>query len=102
MNNLRDLLTGAKGVDIKGVEIKVSVDDLVRFYEQVNSLKEEMIEDRLLTTEETCQMVRVSRPTLHRWKQSGIIPYVKVGKNIRYYESDVRELLTTRRRNKGA
>lgn len=52
--------------------------------------------DVFLTTEEACQMARVSRPTLHRWKSNGIIPFVKIGKNIRYKESDLKKLLESR------
>lgn len=56
-------------------------------------------EDVFLTTEEACQMARVSRPTLYRWKSNGLIPFIKVGKNVRYKKSDLTELLKTKKTN---
>ena len=53
-------------------------------------------EEKLLTTEEACQLARVSRPTLHRWKSKGLIPFIKIGKNIRYKESDLMKLLESK------
>lgn len=50
-------------------------------------------EDRLLTTHEACETLRISRPTLHRWKTEGIIPHVRIGASIRYKESDVMKFI---------
>lgn len=50
-----------------------------------------------LTTEEACHMAKISRPTLHRWKKSGLIPYVKIGKNVRYRQSELIEALNKSR-----
>lgn len=50
-------------------------------------------EERMLTTEEACKIAKVSRPTLHRWKKAGLVPYVKIGKNVRYKHSDLIETL---------
>ncbi|HAC74039.1 MAG TPA: hypothetical protein DCF46_10625 [Porphyromonadaceae bacterium] len=57
-------------------------------------VKEETGEERerLLTTDETCEFLRCSKPTLHRWKKRGIVPHVRIGTNIRYKESDLRKL----------
>jgi excisionase family DNA binding protein len=54
--------------------------------------------DVYLTTEEACHMAKVSRPTLNRWKKAGIIPYVKIGKNVRYKEGDLQNLLESKKR----
>ncbi len=50
-------------------------------------------DDRLLTTNEACRMLRVTRQTLHRWKTEGIIPHVRIGSSIRYKESDVMKFI---------
>jgi excisionase family DNA binding protein len=38
-------------------------------------------------------VVDCSKPTLHRWKKSGIVPFVRLGGNIRYRESDLQQLI---------
>jgi excisionase family DNA binding protein len=50
-------------------------------------------EEKLLTTNEACEFLRISKPTLHRWKKEGIVPHVRFGSNIRYKESDLMNLL---------
>ncbi|MFA7131644.1 MAG: helix-turn-helix domain-containing protein [Bacilli bacterium] len=52
--------------------------------------------ERLYTTEEVCEILRCSKPTLHRWKRDGLIPFVRIGTNIRYKESDLKKLLETK------
>lgn len=49
----------------------------------------EPAEEKLLTTAEACEYLRVSKPTLHRWKRENIIPHVRLGGNIRYKLSDL-------------
>lgn len=53
-------------------------------------------EERLLTSNEACEFLRCSKPTLHRWKSAGIVPHVRIGTNIRYKESDLQKVLTSR------
>ena len=52
--------------------------------------------DQLLTEQEVHQITRVSKETLRRWrKENRIIGWIKIGKSIRYRESDVLNLLNT-------
>jgi excisionase family DNA binding protein len=53
--------------------------------------------EKLYTTAEACEILRCSKPTLHRWKKAGIIPFVRLGVNIRYKESDLKKLLETKK-----
>lgn len=53
-------------------------------------------EEKLYTSEEVCKILRCSRPTLHRWKRDGLIPFVRIGTNIRYKESDLKKLIETK------
>lgn len=52
--------------------------------------------EKLYTTAEACELLRCSRPTLHRWKRDGLIPFVRIGTNIRYKESDLKKLIETK------
>lgn len=49
--------------------------------------------ERLLTTIEATEFLRCSKPTLHRWKKEGLIPFIRIGANIRYKESELQKLL---------
>ena len=67
----------------------VDQNDLQKIVEAiVKGLKEnepaEEKPEKLYTTEEACAILRCSKPTLHRWKKEGIIPFVRIGINIRY------------------
>jgi len=53
--------------------------------------------EKLYTAAEACKILRCSKPTLHRWKKAGIIPFVRLGVNIRYKESDLKKLLETKK-----
>lgn len=52
--------------------------------------------EKLLTTAEACELLRCSRPTIHRWKREGLVPFVRIGGCIRYRESDLKKLLETK------
>lgn len=41
--------------------------------------------------------IGVSRPTLHRWRRAGLVPYWRVGRNIFYSEGVVQKLQTASR-----
>ncbi|MBF6597515.1 MAG: helix-turn-helix domain-containing protein [Fermentimonas sp.] len=73
--------------------IKSFIDEAIK---SVVSVKENDI-DSLLTTEEACEYLRISRPTIHRWKREGLIPHIRIGNNIRYRESDLRDVLQSKR-----
>ena len=55
-----------------------------------------MIEDKLVTSKELCQIMRISRSTLEKWLKNDTlgIPTIKLGPKIRRYKmSDVRNRL---------
>lgn len=52
--------------------------------------------EKLLTTQEACKFLRCSKPTLHRMKKNGTIPFIRFGKNIRYKQSDLEKLIETK------
>lgn len=55
-------------------------------------------EDRLLTAKEAAERLRISAPTLHRWKKAGIIPSIKFGGNLRFSEKAIDDFLTKKGR----
>ena len=51
----------------------------------------------LLTVHEVLALMRISRPTLRSWRKSGVLPFVKIGKIIRFKRNDVQLLLQAER-----
>jgi excisionase family DNA binding protein len=88
---------------MKKISYLIEQDDLQKIVEGiVSQLKknEPSVEEkpeRLYTATEACKMLRCSKPTLHRWKKEGIIPFVRIGVNIRYKESDLKKLLNSKK-----
>jgi len=78
-SELKELIEGLMG------------DVLERFLS--NQKDEQPKEEKLYNTQEACELLRCSKPTLHRWKKEGIIPHVRIGANIRYKESDINNLI---------
>lgn len=76
-------------------DIQRIVENVVRELKKSEQPVEEKSE-KLYTAEEACKLLRCSKPTLHRWKKEGIIPFVRIGVNIRYRESDLKNLLKTK------
>jgi excisionase family DNA binding protein len=96
--NLYDILkeTPNLNVTISGGQLIEAIDYAIDIRVKAEQREQE---DVFLTTEEACKMARVSRPTLHRWKSNGLIPFIKVGKNVRYRKSDLTGLLRSKRTN---
>lgn len=58
-------------------------------------------EDNLLTDKEFCDKLRIDRSTSLRWRQKGMVGYIKLPNgDIRYYERDLREMLEKNRTEK--
>ncbi|MDN5296360.1 MAG: Helix-turn-helix domain [Bacteroidota bacterium] len=77
-------------------DIKKIVNDIVNELKKNEQPIEEQPQERLLTSAETCAFLRCSKPTLHRMKKNGTIPFIRFGKNIRYKQSDLEKLIETK------
>ena len=47
--------------------------------------------DKLLTSAEACALFGVSKTTLIDWRKRDLVPFLRLGKKIRFEESAVRE-----------
>lgn len=54
--------------------------------------------EELLTIERTCELFQISKVTLHKWKKSGRLPYVKVDRKVYFKASDITEFLKDHKR----
>jgi excisionase family DNA binding protein len=69
----------------------------------MNSISEAVANDRasvgLLRKRELAEKLAISKRTLDVWMQKGRIPFLKVGRSVRFRLSDVLEKLNTYRVN---
>lgn len=54
-------------------------------------------EDRLLRPEEVAGILRLSKPRIYQLAKTGLVPFIQIGKSIRFLESDVCNFIRSRR-----
>ena len=96
MININNLLNSESNIIIQ-----VSSDDLKAFAQEIliGAKSIAMIEaeaaassDQLLTINEAAKLLSVSKMTLYRWDQNGILKKVEIGGKRRYRKSDIERL----------
>lgn len=45
--------------------------------------------DRLLTDVEACEYLRIRQRQLYNWRQQGFVPFIRIGRSIRYRKRDL-------------
>ena len=60
-------------------------------------LEKSQYSDELLTIEEVCELLKVSKMTLYRWDKLGILKKIEVGGKRRYRKSDVEAVTFNRK-----
>ena len=45
--------------------------------------------DRLLTDLEACEYLRIRPRQLYTWRMQGLIPFIRIGRALRYRQSDL-------------
>jgi excisionase family DNA binding protein len=53
--------------------------------------------DRLLKPEEVAGILRLSKPRIYQLAKSGMLPFFRFGKSIRFLEADVNNFLRSHR-----
>ena len=96
MSNIKDILCTEKNVILQ-----VSSEDLKAFAQEIliEAKSIAMIQaeaaassDKLLTIDEAARLLSVSKMTLYRWDQNGILKKVEIGGKRRYRKSDIERL----------
>ena len=52
--------------------------------------------EKLLTVDELAQVLLVKKSTIYQWRHLGLIPYIKVGRFVRFREKDIQKWLSSR------
>jgi len=58
---------------------------------ELDTLKEQA--DKLLTVEEACQLLRISRPTFDRMRNRQQIAVIKIGRKVRIKSDELRRVI---------
>lgn len=48
---------------------------------------------RFLTAEEVAELFRVSKATIYRWAEQGVLPSSRMGRTVRFNEGEIRAVL---------
>lgn len=70
-------------IRILTIEIRKQVENVVN-EKLSNHLNNEIEDDEILSENQLCERLNLSRTTISRYRKENKIPYLKVGNNIRY------------------
>jgi excisionase family DNA binding protein len=91
MNQSKFFLTPFSAEEVKNL-VKQALSELHQEY-PINDNEED---DEYLTQKEAAKFLKVSAPTIIKWKQENKIPYYQIGRTIKFKKS---ELLDSMKRN---
>ena len=80
------------------ITVAVTLDDLVQFAHSIagdlleKRQVEQEAEETMLTIEQACELMQVTRATLDRWDKRGYLKKVYVGKRPRYRKCDIERI----------
>jgi len=52
--------------------------------------------EKLLTIDDLARVLSVRKSTIYQWRHLGLIPYIKVGRFVRFREKDIQRWLSSR------
>ena len=68
------------------IDLKKQVVSLTKLLEGDNSIE-------FLTSNEVMEWLKISRPTLHRWKEKGVLISYNIGGKILFKKSEILEMI---------
>ena len=81
------------------MEVKRALNQLMELRTEVQTLKNQMLNqqpNKILSTKQACEYMKVGRPVIQLWRETGLIKGIKVGGSGRwlYMQSDLDNLFT--------
>jgi excisionase family DNA binding protein len=71
-----------------------SMKEVLTLYKNVTGNYRPMLDgERYLTDREVSEILKVSRRTLHEYRNDGVLPYILLGGKVLYRESDLERVL---------
>lgn len=100
--NTNSVIKMLQNTENTNIILQVSVEDLKKFAEEIllGAKSIAMLEaeaaassDQLISVDEAARLLSVSKMTLYRWDQNGILKKVEIGGKRRYRKSDIERLV---------
>ena len=96
MSNIKDILCTEKNViiQVSSEDLKACAQEILIGAKSIAMIEAETAasSDQLLTIDEAAKLLSVSKMTLYRWDQNGILKKVEIGGKRRYRKSDIERL----------
>lgn len=75
-----------------------AVDEIITKLDQINKKlesihKQKTFDGLLLTTKETCQVLKISLRSLQSYRDRGLIPFIQFGREVRFRPEDLQQFL---------
>lgn len=89
----------------KDITLQIKGSTLLQFADKLSDATAKKVEqrikaenkpDKLLTRQQVSKIFGVNVSTLHRWESKGILIPIRLGRKVRYRNSDVEELIKKR------
>lgn len=78
-------------------ELLQALNDALLYIEYVLKTHKPLFDgERYLTSEELCNILRISRRTLQDYRSNGVLPFIELPGKVLFRESDVKEVLEER------
>lgn len=80
-------------LDKKSTEIVSFFSDLDKILDGISQAlknRNSLADDQFLTTKEVCKLLCISPRTLQEWRNTGKIPFIKIGGKVLYEEKDIK------------
>jgi excisionase family DNA binding protein len=55
--------------------------------------EEEKSDEEFITIKKTCEIFKITKPTLNRWRKNGIVTDYRIGNGVRFKKSEILESL---------
>ena len=96
MSNIKDILCTEKNfiLQVSSEDLKAFAQEILIEAKSIAMIQAEAAasSDKLLTIDEAAKLLSVSKMTLYRWDQNGILKKVEIGGKRRYRKSDIERL----------
>lgn len=96
MSTINNLLNAESNIiiQVSSEDLKAFAQEILIGAKSIAMIEAEMVatSDKLLTIDEAAKLLSVSKMTLYRWDQNGILKKVEIGGKRRYRKSDIERL----------
>jgi len=78
---------------LKPDELKTLIQDAVLQAVEKSNPQQPEKEDQLIRLSEACQLLKVSKVTIHTWKRTGLIPFYRISNKIYFKKNELLDSL---------